>query len=229
MTRPEITGVPGVPETALSDDLLARLPYNLAPAPWDVQCAGLVWHGRGGRAARGAFAPALRNSRALASIGGFVRYSDTPVGTYDEVFGLVASADGIKSWGTVSFMAVDSEASLVGGRTNWSMPKTLAGFDGEIGNKQTMAGWGEGAVRWRIEATPTIIGPRIKVRSKMPTRQEFPDGVVRDSHMVARAVIRPALVRVEVVSDGPLASWLKPGRHLGAVIESAEFTLSEPS
>ena len=108
MTRPEITGVPGVPETTLSADLLARLPDNLAPAPWDVQCAGLVWHGRGGRAVRGAFAPALRNSRALASIGGFVRYSDTPVGTYDEVFGLVASADGMKSWGTVSFMAVDS-------------------------------------------------------------------------------------------------------------------------
>ena len=228
MTRPEITGVPGVPETALSDDLLARLPENLAAAPWDVQCEGLVWHGRGGRAVRGAFAPALRNSRALASIGGFVRYSDTPVGTYDEVFGLVASADGVKSWGTVSFMAVDSEASLVGGRTNWSMPKTLAGFDGEIGPKQTMAGWGDGPVRWRIEATPTVIGPRIKVRSKMPTRQEFPDGVVRNSHMAARAVIRPALVRVEVVSDGPLASWLRPGLHVGAVIESAEFTLSEP-
>jgi hypothetical protein len=228
MTRPEITGVPGVPETELVHDLVVRLPENLAPAPWDVRCTGLVWHGRGGRSARAAFAPALRNSRALASIGGFVRYSETPVGTYDEVFGLVASADGMKSWGTVSFMAVDSEASLVGGRTNWSMPKTLASFDGEIGPRKTMAGCGNGPVRWRIEATPTVIGPRIKVRSKMPTRQEFPDGSVRDSHMVARAVIRPALVRVEVVSDGPLASWLKPGRHVGAVIESAEFTLDEP-
>lgn len=227
-TRPEITGVPGVPETALAEDLIARLPENLAPAPWDARCSGLVWHGRGGRSARTAFAPALRNSRALASIGGFVRYAETPVGTYDEVFGLVASADGVKSWGTVSFMAVDSEASLVGGRTNWSMPKTLAEFEGEIGNKQTISGWSEGPVRWRIEATPTRVGPRIKVRSKMPTRQEFPDGDVRDSHMTARAVIRPALVRVEVVSDGPLASWLKPGLHLGAVIESAEFTLGEP-
>jgi len=64
--------------------------------------------------------------------------------------GLVASADGMKSWGTVSFMAVDSEASLVGGRTNWSMPKTLAGFDGEIGHKQTVSGWSDGPVRWRV-------------------------------------------------------------------------------
>ena len=228
MTRPEITGVPGVPETALADDLLARLPDNLAPAPWVVQYTGLVWNGRGGRAARQAFAPALRGSRALASVGGFVRYSETPVGTYDEVFGLVASADGMKSWGNVAFMAVDSEASLVGGRTNWSMPKTLAKFDGEIGHKRTMAGWADGPVRWRVEATPTVIGPRIKVRSKMPNRQEFPDGTVHDSQMSAQAVIRPALVRVEVVSDGPLASWLRPGIHLGAVIESGGFTLSEP-
>ena len=36
MTRPEVTGVPGVPETALAEDLIARLPENLAPAPWDA-------------------------------------------------------------------------------------------------------------------------------------------------------------------------------------------------
>jgi hypothetical protein len=229
ITRPELTGVPGVPETALSDELLARLPDNLAPAPWDVRCTGLVWTGRGGRAARAAFAPALRDSSARASVGGFVRYSETPVGPYDEVFGLVASADGRKSWGTVSFMAVDSEASLVGGRTNWSMPKTLAQFDGDFGRKQTIRGWSDGPVRWRLEATAVAVGPRLKVRSRQPTRQEFPDGVVRDSAMVAAATIRPALVRVRVESDGPLASWLRPGLHAGALIESAEFTLDAPA
>jgi hypothetical protein len=229
MTRTEITGVPGVPETALSAELLARLPANLAPAPWDVHCTGLVWQGRGGRSVRDALAPALRGSRALASIGGFVRYSSTPVGPYDEVFGLVASHRGTKQWGSVSFMAVDSEASLVGGRTNWSMPKTLASFEGDVGHKQTMTGWCDGPVRWRVEATPTVIGPRLPARSKMPTRQEFPDGVVRDSYLAARATIRPALVRVNVVSDGPLPSWLRPGLHLGAVVETAEFTLGEPT
>jgi len=228
MIRTEITGVPGVPETALSDELLERLPENLAPAPWDARCSGLVWGGRGGSAARQALPPALRGSRALASIGGFVRYEYTPVGTYDEVFGMVASADGAKSWGNVAFMAVDSETSLVGGRTNWSMPKTLARFDGTIGRGKTISGSSDGPVRWRVEATAVRVGPRVKVRSKQPSRQEFPDGVVRDSPMVARAVIRPALVRVEVVSDGPLASWMKPGLHLGALIESAEFTLGEP-
>jgi len=229
MIRTEITGVPGVPETELSEELLARLPENLAPAPWDARCSGLVWSGRGGSAARQALPPALRGSRALASVGGFVRYSYTPVGTYDEVFGMVASADGAKSWGNVAFMAVDSESSLVGGRTNWSMPKTLAQFEGAIGRGATISGWSDGPVRWRVEATAVRVAPRIRVRSKQPSRQEFPDGLVRDSPMVASAVIRPALVRVEVVSDGPLASWLRPGLHAGALIESAEFTLGEPA
>ncbi len=217
-----------MPETALAEDLIARLPENLAPAPWDARCSGLVWSGRGGSAVRQALPPALRGSRAIASIGGFVRYEYTPVGTYDEVFGMVASADGAKSWGNVAFMAVDSESSLVGGRTNWAMPKTLAQFEGGIGRGQTMTASCDGPVRWRVEATAVRVGPRLKVRSKQPSRQEFPDGVVRDSPMVASAVIRPALIRVEVVSDGPLASWLRPGLHLGAVIESAEFTLGEP-
>jgi hypothetical protein len=228
MTRPELTGVPGAPETAITDELADRLPANLAPAPWDCQCTALVWVGRGGRAARAALAPALLGSRALASVGGIVRYTETPVGPYDEVFGLVSSADGAKSWGTVPFMAVDSEASMVGGRTNWSLPKTLARFEGGIGHKETISASSDTSVHWRVEATPIAVGPRIKVRSRQPTRQEFPDGVVRDTPMVAAAVIRPALVRVRVESDGPLASWLRPGVHVGAVVESAEFGFGAP-
>ena len=115
MTRTEINGVPGVPETALSDELLARLPENLAPAPWDVQCRGVVWHGRGGRAAREAFAPALRGSRARASIGGFVRYQTTPVGPYDEIFGLVASA------GTV-WMAIEPARQIASTPESSALP-----------------------------------------------------------------------------------------------------------
>ena len=228
MMRTEITGVPGVPETALSDAVLARLPENLAPAPWECRFSGLVWSGRGGKAARAALPTSLRNSRALASVGGFVRYEDTPVGPYDEVFGLVASRDGLKQWGSVTFMAVDSEASVVGGRANWAMPKTFAGFEGEIARKQTIAGWCDGPVRWRVEATPVAVGPRLPMRTSSITRQEFPDGIARDSQMTGRGTIRPALVRVEVESDGPLASWLRPGLHAGALVESGTFSLSKP-
>ena len=228
MTRPELVDVPGAPETALTGELVDRLPANLAPAPWDCRCTALLWTGRGGRAARAALSPALQGSRALVTVGGIVRYAETPVGPYDEVFGLVSSADGAKRWGTVPFMAVDSESSLVGGRTNWSLPKTLARFDGVIESRQTISASSDTQARWRVEATPLLIGPRITVRSRQPTRQEFPDGVLRDTPMVAAAVIRPALVRVRVESDGPLASWLRSGVHVGAVVESAEFGFGAP-
>jgi hypothetical protein len=229
MSRPELTGVPGVPETALLDELVARLPLNLSEAPWECVCESVIWVGRGGRAARQAMAPGLRGSRALGVVGGFVRYQDTPVGTYDEVLGLVASNQGARPWGSVAFMAVDSETSLVGGRTNWAMPKALARFEGGVGHRTTMAGWADGPAPWRIEATPRIVGPRLPLRSSVMARQEFPDGVVRSSRLKAVGTFRPALVRVEVESEGPLASWMRPGWHLGAVVESMTFSLGAPA
>lgn len=228
MSRPELAGVPGVPEVALAESLLARLPANLSEAPWECRCEAVVWAGRGGRAARLALPPGLRGSRALATVGGFVRYQDTPVGTYDEVLGLVASHSGLRPWGNVAFMAVDSETSLVGGRTNWAMPKGLAGFEGAVGNRVTMSGWGEETASWGVQATPRVIGPRLPLRTSLMARQQFPDGVVRASRLSVSGTFRPALVRVAVESERQLASWMRPGWHLGAVVESMTFSLGAP-
>ena len=93
-TRPELTDLPGIPEAVLAQALVAALPAHGAPAPWECRCTGLVWLGRGGHAARTALPPALRGRRPLATLGGLVRYQHTPVGQYDEVFGLVASRTG---------------------------------------------------------------------------------------------------------------------------------------
>src|SRR4051794_15784852 len=90
MTRREITGVGGVPECVLSQALLARLPVDVPPAPWSGQCEAVVWVGRGGQPARAALPAALRGTaRAVAVVGAMIRYSDTPVGAYDEVLGMV--------------------------------------------------------------------------------------------------------------------------------------------
>lgn len=228
MTRVDITGVGGVPETLLSDALLARLPENLSEAPWDCRCTGLLWTSRGGRAASAALPPALTGASALGVIGGFVRYEDTPVGTYDEVLGMVASRQGVRPWGSVAFMSVDSETSLVGGRENWAMPKTLASFEGDIASGRSMSARGDVGVAWSVRATPKVLGPAIPVRTKAIARQEFPGGRIGSSLLTCTGKVRPALVTVEVESDGPLASWLRPGRHLGALVERAEFTLGEP-
>ena len=47
--RPELTGVGGVPEPALSHALLATLPPNDSDAPWTVNCSSVLWTVRPGR------------------------------------------------------------------------------------------------------------------------------------------------------------------------------------
>ncbi len=223
--RPELL-VPGVPETVLSEALLARLPENLAPAPWTTRCVAMVWLCRGGRDATEALPPALRGeSRGHAVIGGMVRYLDTPVGTYDEVFGIVVGAQGRHPWGNIAFIAVDSETSVVGGRANWAMPKTLASFEGGL-TGMTATGLD---TNWRISATPRRLGPAIKYTSRASVRQEFPDGRIRPSELLGKFKMRPTLIDVEVESDSTLPRWLKPGRHLGSVSPEMTFTAGAPA
>ena len=227
--RPELTGVSGVPETRLSSALLASLPQGSAEAPWDVRCSAVLWTGRPTDEARDALPVALRGSTALVVVGGMVRYLETPVGPYDEVFGMVMLRTSLtRALAHVAFMAVDSPTSLVGGRTNWAMPKTLARFSGSIGSTRTMVARGEDDQAWEVRATPRVVGPRVPVWSRAVTRQQFPGERLGDSPLRARGRARAALVEVQVSSDGPLAGWLRPGRHLGAVADGITFTLGEP-
>lgn len=230
MMRTELTGVAGVAEAALSSALLTRLPANRAPAPWQCVCEAVIWLGRGGGAAAQALPPGLRNgARALAVVGAMVRYSETPVGPYDEVLGMVGSRSGRTPWGSVAFMSVDSEPSVVGGRTNWAMPKTLGTFEGGVGDGVTFTATGADSTRWLVGATPRTLGPAVPLRASLSMRQEFPGSQIGASALRASGRLRPALVTVDVDSDGPLPSWLRPGRHLGAVVERATYTLSEPT
>lgn len=226
--RIELSGLPGIPETVLSQALLAKLPSNQAPAPWECHCSALMWLSRGGRAAAAALPPALAGSSALATVGGFVRYIDTPVGPYDEVLAMVASRSGLRPWGNVAFMSVDSPPSLVGGRTNWAMPKTLARFDGDLANGRTITGTGIGEMTWSVSATPRVLGPAIPLRTKATARQQFSDGRIGESLLTFGGRVRAAVIAVEVSSPGTLGTWLRPGRHLGVFVESATFTLDEP-
>jgi Acetoacetate decarboxylase (ADC) len=230
MSQTALAGVPGVPESRISQALLSTLPANLAPAPWSCVCDAVLWLGRGGKAATAALAPPLRRgSRGLVVVGGIVRYRDTPVGPYDEVLGLVGAHTGARPWGSVAFMAVDSPASLVGGRTNWAMPKTLAAFDGEVAPGATVVARGDDEVRWQVTASPRTLAPAVPMVAAGQARQVFPHAGTGSSRLSAHARVRPALVTVGVVSDGPLASWLRPGRHPGLLVEGARFTLAEPS
>jgi len=92
-----------------------------------------------------------------------------------------------------------------------------------------MTARGADAVGWRVTVTPRVIGPRLPFSMRATTRQELAGGRVGDSRLHGRARLRPALVKVEVESEGGLASWLRPGRHLGAVVEECTFSLAEPT
>jgi hypothetical protein len=202
---------------------------NGAPAPWTCVCDAVLWLGRGGSAATGALAPALHGARSLAVVGAMVRYRETPVGPYDEVLGLVGSHTGLRPWGSVAFMAVDSRDSLVGGRINWALPKTLATFEGEVAAGSTFTARGADAVPWQVTARSRVLGPSVPLGAAGVARQVFPEGGVGSSRLSARARVRAAVVTVDVASDGPLTSWLRSGRHPGLVVQDARFTLAEPS
>ncbi|MCW4354887.1 acetoacetate decarboxylase family protein [Hoyosella sp. YIM 151337] len=224
----ELVRVPGVPESDVDPGVASRLGPNLAPAPWKCSAQSVLWFGRGGRAATKALAPELaRSHKGLSVVGGMVHYTDTPVGSYGEVFGAVAVRRGHRIVGTVPFMSVDSETSLVGGRSNWSLPKTLSSFEGAPVPGATMVARGSS---WTVHATARPLGPAIPlIPLTISLAQQWPDGVVRHAPMRAWGRARPALVTVEVDAGKSLSGWLRPGRHAGLILESMEFTLGVSS
>ncbi|QIX26885.1 acetoacetate decarboxylase family protein [Nocardioides sp. JQ2195] len=225
----DLAAVSGVRETALDDALVTSLPENTAPAPWTVRASAVVWWSRATPEATDALPPSLRDrARAAVVVGGMVRYADTPVGVYDEVFGAIGFRRGRRFIATIPFMAVDSPSSLVGGRDNWAIPKALADFTGSPGAGSCFTAQSASGPGWKVSAAPTAKGPRLPVFSRAMVAQEFPDGSLRGTRLQARGRMRLASSMVTVDSDHGLPSWLTPGRHRGAVITGTTFTLGAP-
>jgi hypothetical protein len=217
----DLRAVPGVPESSLDEAMAAVLPGTAPSAPWECDSSGIVWlvRGRDVRATLGDLLPP--EGKASVVVGGVVSYQRTPVGAYREVFGGVGLRSGRDVSVSIPFMAVDSPDSMVGGRQNWSLPKVLAEFTGEP-ETRAMTAVGDG---WTVRVTARPIGPRLPLRTTGRVVQYFPDGALRSAVLRGRAKSRPAIVTVEVESSGRLASWLRPGRHLGAIMTSTTFTL----
>jgi hypothetical protein len=229
MTSEELVAVPGVAESRLEPTVASGLPDEAPAAPWDCAGAGIVWLARGGQAALEAAGPAVAKGRHPAlMVGGVITYARTPVGGYSEVFAGVALRRGADLAVSIPFMAVDSPVSVVGGRQNWSLPKVLARFSGtpsarSASGRTTMTAEGDG---WRVRVTARPSALRLPVRTTGLVVQEWPDGVVRSARLTGRARCRPAVVSVEIDSRDGLGRWLRTGRHLGAVLTDARFTLS---
>jgi hypothetical protein len=133
-------------------------------------------------------------------VGAFVRYHDSPVGPYSEVF----AARGLH----VPFMAVDSEASMRAGRANWALPKQMAAF----------SGWSAEGAGWSVAARVASHGVRVPLAAVGELRQAV--------RTLAWAYGVGRLVRVEVAVRG--VQWIEPGRHLGVRVERATLRIGSP-
>jgi hypothetical protein len=205
-----LTDLPGVPESTLPSDL--TLPSTTPGPPWVCQVEATVWWHRATPAA-GVLVPSGMPLGLPVTVGAFVTYLDTPVGPYREVLAsphLLAGAlhRRVLARVHIPFIAVDSLASVQGGRAHWALPKALARFDGSHAH-------GDG---WEVYAAARLAGPWLPVRARLGSTQVDARG--RVSHAVTSTRVQGRLATVEVGcrSEGDLPTWLVPGRHRGLVL-----------
>jgi membrane protein YqaA with SNARE-associated domain len=231
-----LQSVAGVPECALGDALASRLPSSSAPAPWETVVQAVVWTHRATPEAVAQLPATLRAERTIPlTIGAFVRYLQTPVGPYSEVLASpVLLARAPLPAASVPFIAVDSLASIHGGRANWALAKTLAAFewtsDADALGHGPFRVRGEGThgpVAWSVAASVAPRRRRLPVRLPLRDMQVAPDGRELDIAIALRG--QAQLATVEVTSEGPtLPSWLRAGRHRGYVLPRARMTFAAP-
>lgn len=212
---------PGIRGTELPPEIVDGLPEQAPGAPWRLRATSLVWVSPAPRAAAAAVQPGIQG-RPLAVAGMFVSYEETPVGPYDEVIGAVALRRERRLVGHIPFIAVDSAASVIGGRMNWSLPKTLAVFSGHPRRERAM--WAHHDA-WEVRARARALAPPLTLRAPFTLVQSRGESGEARAHGSARMRVRPALVRVRTGGEPELTRWLRSGVYPGMIIEHFEGEL----
>ena len=214
-----------VVESVLPERIAAQLPASAPPAPWSTRLHAVVWWHRATPAAPAAMPELLCSRRRLGlTVAAFVRYLDTPVGGYHEI---AATPALLLDWpvpaATVPFIAVDSLASIVGGRVNWALPKTHARFEWPE-DRLDLVARGDG---WSVAAHVRPHGPVFPFAAVARDRQVGADGDELLMRIRGRGRARLGRAMVRVV--GPeLPAWLRNGRHPAIVIAGARVRFSAP-
>ena len=222
--RYDVTTAAGLPETALPDSLLARLPdaTSVAPAPWATKCHVVSWlHPIDDDAAKLLPEPIRRDGLSVVAWA-LVRYDETPVGPYNEIAATLLPDDGV---GHIPFIVVDSLPSIVGGRANWLLPKALAHFDwSDDFRSVTVLPVEPASPAWSVSVhiEPTGDPTALTIPSRL--QQAATDGYVGGCEGTMEGAMRSATVTVEGHADGPLAALLKPGTYGGTMQTDCEFT-----
>jgi Acetoacetate decarboxylase (ADC) len=201
-------------------DLSSGSPSGIPSAPWRSSVDALLWLHPAARTARTLLPPQLAARAGMpVTIGGLISYRDGPVGPYAEIFGAPVMLRGALMVSHIPFMAVDSAASVAGGRGNWALPKELADFDGDPGRPGPVTARGEG---WELRITTTARRRQLPMTMTMRAAQVWADGQVRSFSVRMRGRARLARVEVEHVTASPLGDWLVGGRHLAMLVSGRQ-------
>jgi hypothetical protein len=219
-----VTAATGLPETWLPESLVAQLPTTVAGAPWRTKCRVVTWLHTVDDDALDALPPEIRSAGISLVAWALVRYADTPVGPYDEVAATLLPADG--DYGHIPFIVVDSLPSIVGGRTNWLLPKALAEFDwDDENNAVTISAHIPASPAWRMRVSFEAAGDASPLEVPNHVQQVSTDGEVRSFDGTMTGAMRSATVTVDGHADGPLSSLLIPGHYDGTMLTDCEFNV----
>ena len=218
----EVGALVGIPETRLAPDVAASLPDSTPGPPWRVRMSSLLWwHKPTDAAARVLPSPLRAKSGRAMTTAGLIRYSKTPLGTYDEVIASPCSVEGgLLGRVHIPFIAVDSVPSIHGGRAHWALPKVPATFEWSGPREARVTGDG-----WWLSARVVATGMRIPLFGRSSVAQVRPGGRVGVSRLSMLGHGRVVTVEVDIDRDASYAAWLRPGRHRGVMATSARLTM----
>lgn len=220
-----VTAATGLPETELPASLVAQLPETVEGAPWHTRCRVVTWLHAVDEAALAALPEPIRATGISLVAWALVRYAETPVGPYDEIAATLLPGDG-SDYGHIPFIVVDSLPSIVGGRTNWLLPKALAEFDwSDDLAAVTISAHVPATPAWTIRVSVEASGDATPVELANHVQQVSTDGEVRRFDGTLAGAMRPASITVDGRADGPLSALLVPGRYDGSIVTDCAFAV----
>lgn len=198
------------------------------PPPWPADVRATIWWHRASSSGR----ELLPEKDLPLTVAMVVDYLSSPVGPYREILASPVlrrpgGGNGAMPRIAVPFIAVDSEMSVHGGRTHWSLPKVIAEFGGDVLTSSWASGErasgelasGEG---WEVRTEASGMGPRFPIKGGLGFAQPVDDEVLLAG---ARLSGKARLCRVRVDSTGPtLSRWLTSGTHFGLQIVSGRMS-----